>query len=54
MGLVVNTISELETTYVPILLVYTLLRESGLLSPIPIFSFNSFPILKHFLKPLGF
>lgn len=30
MQLVLTTVSELETTYVLVLLLYTLLRESGL------------------------
>lgn len=52
-GLVLTAVSELETTYVPVLLVYTLLRESDLPPTIPVLPSNSFPILKHFfLNPV--
>lgn len=48
MRLVLTTVSELEITYVLVLLLYTLLRESGLLFTIPVFPSNFFPPLNIF------
>lgn len=52
MGLVLTRVAELETANALILLVYTVLRESGLPPTFPVCISNSFPILKHFFQVL--
>lgn len=48
MRLILTTISELEITYVLVLLFYTLLRGSGLPLTIPVFPSIFFPLLNIF------